>query len=117
MSKSLQRTALIALISASAMFALPGQTLAWSCQSQYEEAERLIEKAENLVADDTDSRILAMLEQAKGLADSGIVSHAKASEGHTGEVGKFMHGNAMRQAAWAQELAKQAYFLLTTETY
>ncbi|MBL4758262.1 MAG: hypothetical protein JKY32_11730 [Rhizobiales bacterium] len=54
-----------------------------------------------------------MIEKAKELADAGIVSHEHASEGHRGNIGKFMHSDAVRKGRWAQHLAGQALFMLT----
>ncbi len=117
MLKPVRNTTFVALVTGMVALAVPGQALAWSCQSQYQKAEELIDRAEKLTTVNTDSRILSMLEQARGLADAGIISHERASEGHTGETGKYMHGDAIRKAIWAQDLAKEAYFLLTDETY
>ena len=113
MKKSIRNKVTLPLILSTLTFAIPGQALAYTCEAVYEEAETLIEQAEALVKPDTDSRILAMIEQAKGLADAGITSHRRASEGHTGDVGKFMHGDAVRIGRQAQDLAREALFLLT----
>lgn len=86
---------------------------AYSCKAVYIEAEKLIEKAESLVSKTTDSRIKAMIEEAKGLADSGIISHKAANERHTGNTGKYAHGDAVRKGRQAVALAKEALFLLT----
>jgi hypothetical protein len=88
---------------------------AYSCESEFAEASQIVAEAEALVKEDTDSRILAMIAEAKGIAEAGIISHRKANEGHTGETGKFMHGDAVRMGKWAQTLAKQAIFSLTGE--
>jgi hypothetical protein len=113
MKKSIRNIVALSLILSTLAFAIPGQALAYTCEAVYEAAETLIEQAEALVKPDTDSRILAMIEQAKGLADGGIASHRRASEGHTGDVGKFMHGDAVRIGRQAQDLAREALFLLT----
>lgn len=97
------------------MFAMPGTAMAYSCQAQFHRAEMLIERVEKLAKSDTDSRILAIIAQAKGIAHAGIISHNRASQGHTGDVGKFMHSDSVRNGKWAQQLAKQAYFLMTGE--
>jgi len=86
---------------------------AYSCKAVYIEAEKLIEKAEGLVNKNTDSRIKAMIEEAKGLADSVIISHKAANERHTGKIGKYAHGDAVRKGRQAVALAKEALFLLT----
>lgn len=88
---------------------------AYSCESEFAKASQLVAEVESLVKEDTDSRILAMIAEAKGIAEAGIISHRNASERHTGENGKFMHGDAVRKGKWAQTLAKQAVFLLTGE--
>ena len=38
------------------------------------------------------------------------------SRSHTGEIGKYSHGDAVRQARWAESLATEALFLTTGET-
>ena len=115
MLKSFHGVAAIALLGFGIAVTAPGQSMAYSCGAQYERAGELINQAEKLVKKDTDSRILAMIAEAAGLAQAGIVSHKPASERHTGKTGKFMHSDAVRKGKWAQELAKQAIFLLTGE--
>jgi len=66
-----------------------------------------------MVTSKTDSRIKAMLEEARGLAKSGLVSHTAANEKHKGETGKYAHGDSVRKGRWAVALAKEALFLLT----
>jgi len=90
--------------------------MAYSCGAEFKNAQELISEAESLVKKDTDSRILAMIAEAKGIAAAGIVSHKKANQPHTGDNGKFMHGDSVRKGRWAQSLANQAIFLLTGET-
>lgn len=99
-------------------FASAGTTpaMAYSCGAEFSAANELIAEAEGLVKKDTDSRILAMIAEAKGIAMAGIISHRKANQRHTGDTGKFMHGDAVRKGRWAQTLANQAIFLLTGET-
>jgi len=89
---------------------------AYSCEAQFALAQEIIKKAESLVTDTTDARILAMISEAKGIAEAGIVSHRKATEKHTGHTGKYMHGDSVRKGLWAQTLAKEAVFLMTGET-
>lgn len=86
---------------------------AYSCKGVYIEAENLIKKAESMVTKKTDSRIKAIIEEAKGLADAGFVSHTAANARHTGIVGKYAHGDAVRKGRQAVALAKEALFLLT----
>ncbi len=115
MKKSAQAIASMAILAGGFAVLTPSQVMAYSCMSQFEHAKQLIEDAEKLVDENTDSRILAMIAEAKGIAQAGIISHQAASEGHTGEVGKFMHSDAVRKGKWAQDLARQATFLLTGE--
>ncbi len=115
MSKSLKSTIAALLLTGALSIATTGQAMAYSCSAQFEHANVLISEAEQFVKKDTDSRILAMIAEAKGIAQAGIISHNAASQGHTGEVGKFMHSDAVRKGKWAQQLAKQAIFLLTGE--
>lgn len=86
---------------------------AYSCKAVFFEANTLIKKAEKLVTPKTDSRIISIIEEAKGLAKSGLVSHDKANQNHHGKVGKFAHSDSVRRGKWAVSLAKQALFLLT----
>jgi hypothetical protein len=113
--KSLKVSAYIALAGASAFVSTAAQ--AWSCETTFKEAMTQIEAAEALVDENTDSRILGMIAEAKGIAEAGIVSHRKSNEGHTKEVGKYRHSDAITKGREAQLLAKQAKFLITGETY
>ena len=88
---------------------------AYSCEAEFAKANTLILEAQSYITENSDARALAMIKEAKGIADAGIISHNNASEGHTGEVGKFMHSDAVRKGKWAQDLAKQAIFILTGE--
>jgi len=108
----------LALTLASLGFVVAGTApaMAYTCEAEFSAANELIAEAESLVKDDTDSRILAMIAEAKGIAAAGITSHRKANERHTGDKGKFMHGDSVRKGRWAQTLANQAIFLLTGET-
>jgi len=90
--------------------------MAYACKAEFNGAQELIKEAEGMVKNDTDSRIQAMIAEAKGIAEAGITSHAKANQRHTGENGKFMHGDAVRKGRWAQSLANQAIFLMSGET-
>lgn len=115
MHRSIRTAASLALLGLGVALLSPNQAEAYSCKSQFEAAQELIQQAEKLVKEDTDSRVLGMIAEAKGLAEAGIVSHDAASQKHTGHDGKFMHSDAVRKGLWAQELAKQALFLLTGE--
>lgn len=89
--------------------------MAYSCNAVFKEAQQLIQEAEAKVTPETDSRILAMIAEAKGLAQSGLVSHSKANERHHGPTGKYAHADSVRKGRWAVSLAKEALFLLTGE--
>jgi|GEM_PF-4110704 len=97
------------------MVGLTSQAMAYSCNALAKQADTLIKEADSKVTKDTDSRTLALIAQAKGMLQASRVSHGKASENHHGEKGKFMHGDAVRQARTAMDLAKEALFLLTDE--
>lgn len=86
---------------------------AYSCNAVFKQANGMIKKAEAMVTDKTDSRIKAMLEEAKGLAKAGLVSHKAANQRHTGDTGKYAHGDSVRKGRWALSLAKEALFLLS----
>ncbi len=60
---------------------------AYSCNKIFKEADGLITKAEVMVTDKTDSRIKAMIAEAKGLANAGLISHKAASQKHVGDIG------------------------------
>lgn len=108
----ISKTAMLLLASAMTLgFAVNVQ--AYSCGVIFKEADGLIKKAETLLTDKTDSRIKAMIEEAKGLANAGLVSHTAANQRHSGETGKYAHGDSVRKGRWAVALAKEALFLLT----
>ena len=113
-NKSIHTTALLAALGL--FIAGTSPVHAYSCNAEFAKAEALIKEAEGLVKPDTDARILALIEQAKGIANAGIVSHRKAGERHVGATGKFMHGQAVSLGRQAQAVAKEALFLLTGET-
>jgi hypothetical protein len=98
-----------------ALGSLAGTASAWaySCESEFAKAESLIKEAENGLKPDTDARIKAMLAEAKGTLDAAKISHRQASEKHTGDIGKYMHGDAVRKGRWAQSLASEVIFLAT----
>ena len=110
------KTITIALIGICFTLSATAPVSAYSCNAEFEAAQELIKEAETLVKSDTDSRILALIEKAKGIANSGIISHSKASEGHVGATGKFMHGQSVSMGRQAQSVANQALFLLTGDT-
>ena len=114
MSKSNISTALLGALVL--VIASAGQVRAYSCNAEFTKAEALIKEADGLVKPDTDSRILALIEEARGIANAGIVSHRKATERHVGPTGKYMHGQAVSKGRQAQSVAKQALFLLTGKT-
>ncbi len=93
--------------------AMAGPAAAYSCKTEFNAAQALIEEAEALVKPDTDSRILALIEKAKGISNAGLISHSKANEKHVGANGKHMHGQAVSMGRQAQSIAKEALFLLT----
>jgi len=116
MSKKSNIAFVLALTSFGFVAAGTSPAMAYSCGAEFATASELIAEAEGLVKKDTDSRILAMIAEAKGIAASGIISHNKANQRHTGDTGKFMHGDAVRKGRWAQTLANQAIFSMTGET-
>ncbi|NQV85168.1 MAG: hypothetical protein HQ494_15260 [Rhodospirillales bacterium] len=116
MSKKTNIAFVLALTSLGFVAAGTTPAMAYSCGAQFKSANKIIAEAEGLVTKDTDSRILAMIAEAKGIAQAGIISHKKANQGHTGDVGKFMHGDSVRKGKWAQSLATQAIFLMSGET-
>ena len=89
---------------------------AYMCESLFKVAEERIQEAESKVKDDTDVRIKQKLAEAKGLLESAKIGHRQATERHTGAVGKYSHGDAVRQARWAEGLASEVIFLATGET-
>lgn len=91
--------------------------MAYSCKAVFKEASGLIKQAEALVKEDTDSRIKALIAEAKGMAEAGLVSHVAADQRHTGDVGKYAHGDSVRKGRTAVSMAKEALFLLTGVTH
>ena len=91
---------------------LSSDLMAYSCKVVFDEAQTLISEAELLVDQQTDSRIKALIAEAKGMAQAGIVSHTDANERHTGPTGKYAHGDSVRKGRQAVSLAKEALFLL-----
>lgn len=85
---------------------------AYSCNAIFKEANKLIKQAETKASNKTDSRIMSMIEEAKGLASAGLVSHKQANQRHSGKTGKYAHGDSVRKGRWAVALAKEALFLL-----
>ncbi len=89
------------LVSASMIFGLllisTSKSYAYSCKAVYIEAESLIEKAEGLINKNADSCIKAMIEAAKGLANSCIISHKVTNDRDTGAISKCAHGDALRK--------------------
>jgi len=91
--------------------------MAYSCKAVFKEANGLIKQADALVKEDTDSRIKALIAEAKGVASAGLVSHTAANQRHTGETGKYAHGDSVRKGRTAVSMAKEALFLLTGVTH
>lgn len=87
--------------------------LAYSCEAEFAKADALIEEAEGNIKPDADTRIKAMLAEAKGTLEAAKISHRQATEKHTGATGKYLHGDAVRKGRWAQALASEAIFLIT----
>lgn len=87
--------------------------MAYSCNASAAEASKLIEEADSLMKADSDSRIKALIARAKGMLEASKVSHGAANQKHHGERGKYMHGDAVRQARQASAMAKEAIFLLS----
>lgn len=100
------------------MIALAGvaPAAAYMCEGTFAVAEERIKEAESKVQPGTDVRIKQKIAEAKGLLESAKIGHRQATERHTGEVGKYSHGDAVRQARWAESLATEALFLTTGET-
>ena len=106
-SKVIVSTVLVMLVS--------GPASAYSCKTEFQTAQALIQEAEALVKSNTDSRIIALIEKAKGISKAGFISHDRANEKHVGANGKHMHGQAVSMGRQAQSIAKEALFLLTGE--
>lgn len=113
MKHKLFKTLSVSASSAILLLMLTGNAQAYSCKAIFKEADGLISKAEAMVTVKTDSRIKAMLAEAKGLAKAGLVSHTAANESHHGNTGKYAHGDSVRKGHWAVSLAKEALFLLS----
>jgi hypothetical protein len=88
---------------------------AYTCESVIKAAEERITEAEATLKPDTDARIKARLAEAKGLLEQAKINHRQAPERHIGPVGKYTHGDAVRQARWAEIQAREVIFLATGE--
>jgi hypothetical protein len=106
---------LMAAIGVAAMLGA-GAAEAYMCEGLFATAEQRIKEAENSVNNETDVRIKQKLAEAKGLLDSAKIGHRQATERHTGTIGKCSHGDAVRQARWAESLATEVIFLSTGAT-
>ena len=95
---------------------LAGHAEAYMCEGLFAVADERIKEAESKLTPDTDVRIKQKLAEAKGLLESAKIGHRQATERHTGVVGKYSHGDAVRQARWAETLATEVIFLTTGET-
>jgi hypothetical protein len=93
-----------------------GEAQAYMCEGLFATAEQRIKEAEGTITKETDVRIKQKLAEAKGLLDAAKIGHREATERHTGVVGKFSHGDAVRQARWAESLATEVIFLSTGAT-
>ncbi len=89
--------------------------MAYTCEVMFKIAEDRIKEAEGKIQPDTDVRIKQKLVEAKGILESAKVGHRQATERHTGPIGKYSHGDAVRQARWAESLATEVIFLATGE--
>ena len=94
----------------------PGVAAAYMCEGLFATAEQRIKEAEAAVTADTDVRVKQKLAEAKGLLESAKIGHRQATERHTGAIGKFSHGDAVRQARWSEALATEVIFLSTGAT-
>jgi hypothetical protein len=90
-----------------------GTAEAYMCEGLFATAEQRIKEAEGTITAETDVRIKQKLAEAKGLLDSAKIGHRQATERHTGPVGRYSHGDAVRQARWAEALATEVIFLST----
>jgi hypothetical protein len=100
-----------ALVAAWALLA--GAAEAYMCEGLFGTAEQRIKEAEGTITGETDVRIKQKLAEAKGLLESAKIGHHQATERHTGPVGRYSHGDAVRQARWAEALATEVIFLST----
>src|SRR6266852_4404630 len=98
------------------MLALAGHAEAYMCEGLFATADQRIKEAESKLTPETDVRIKQKLAEAKGILESAKIGHRQATERHTGAVGKYSHGDAVRQARWAESLATEVIFLATGET-
>jgi hypothetical protein len=95
---------------------LAGSVEAYMCEGLFAAADQRIKEAESKLTPDSDVRIKQKLAEAKGLLESAKIGHRQATERHTGAVGKYSHGDAVRQARWAESLAIEVIFLQSGET-
>jgi hypothetical protein len=93
-----------------------GAADAYMCEALFATADQRIKEAEGTITKDTDVRIKQKLAEAKGLLESAKIGHRQTTERHTGAIGKYSHGDAVRQARWAEALATEVIFLSTGET-
>jgi hypothetical protein len=105
----------VALVSAACVLG-PGVAAAYMCEGLFSAAEARIKEAEASVNAETDVRIKQKLAEAKGLLEAAKIGHRQATERHTGTVGKYSHGDAVRQARWSESLATEVIFLSTGAT-
>jgi hypothetical protein len=106
----------IAAATVAAWVLAAGGAEAYMCEGLFATAEQRIKEAEGAIDGETDVRIKQKLAEAKGLLESAKIGHRQATERHTGAVGKYSHGDAVRQARWAESLATEVIFLSTGAT-
>jgi len=96
--------------------AVAGTAQAYMCETLFATADQRLKEAEDTITAETDVRIKQKLAEAKGLLESAKIGHRQATERHTGAIGKYSHGDAVRQARWAETLATEVIFLSTGAT-
>src|SRR5262245_39155822 len=105
------KTAVVLMVLACGL--APGVAAAYMCEGLFAAAETRIKEAEAGLTAETDVRIKQKLAEAKGLLEAAKIGHRQATERHTGAVGKYSHGDAVRQARWSEALATEVIFLST----
>jgi hypothetical protein len=88
---------------------------AYQCEGLFKIADERIKEAEGKITPGTDVRIKQKLAEAKGVLEAAKIGHRQATERHTGAIGKYSHGDAVRQARWAESMASEVIFLATGE--
>jgi hypothetical protein len=93
-----------------------GTAEAYMCEGLFAIADERIKEAEGTITKETDVRVKQKLAEARGILESAKIGHRQATERHTGAVGRYSHGDAVRQARWAESLANEVIFLSTGAT-